>query len=492
VKPSGHSQSHAVHESRAGARPNAPLARVLAVLGLGLAALLTPAAALASAPKAKAVRVEVPTPAAGDVTIESITTTIPSHAGKAPELQLSAPNDRALPASVIALSATRTKRTKHSATFHTVVLVFNRRAATTAAHIASEDEALAEYGRRLVDGDEPRPGLPGWYVGASFVFTMPVPATTDTWSQQQTHKLGAFIEVGAQPNADAGATDIRACRALSATIELGSNGKPTPGATYAYFGAPDVMAFKHNGVGQAFVNFARDCHAGAGGLTTALTPVKHDLGFGLGQIGPPPGPKPIGPEQAALISFGAELIGDSELAEEAEEDFVLWLFEELFGAPPPSSFVAPPVPRAHAAAVRPASVPANGQVTKVEVRGRYAGHCPKPLADSVCEGNVHIQDLRPSPGGGFEVIETSQPFTIEASEKIYTIEPINFKVQKGDYIGLATGGGRFDVLTSAPGVETDVFTGHEQDNNGAQLGPAKTKALAGEELNMRVTLQPSE
>jgi hypothetical protein len=491
------------------------------------AGLLVPAAALASSSKGKAIRVVVPTPSEGDVTIEAITTTIPSHVAKFPELQLLAPNDLSLPPSVIALTATRTHRTRRSTTFRTIVLVLDRRTAATAARIAADepldaraaadepldagaaadeplgaraaaDEPLAAFGRLLLDGEEPRKGTPMGYVGASLVFTTIVPATSDLWSQQQGSPLGVHVDVGVQPNANAGDTDVRACWALSDTIQLGSAGKPAPGLTYGSFTGPGALPWSRDGIGSTFVHFAADCRPGADGLNTAFTPVINDLGLSPGTLGPsltlPPPPlplAPLGPKEALAIFLGAELAGDSDLAEDAEDDFVMWLEQQ--GADPSDSLMArAPVARA-AATTNSTAVPANGQVTKVEVRGRFAGDCPGKQAPSVCEDDIHVQDLRPLSGGGLEVVETSQPFTIEGKEeRTYTVEPTNFFVQKGDYIGLATGGGKFEVLTSAPGVQTNVFVGNKEDDNGDKLGAAKTRAKPGEELNMRVTLQPSE
>jgi len=44
---------------------------------------------------------------------------------------------------------------------------------------------------------------------------------------------------------------------------------------------------------------------------------------------------------------------------------------------------------------------------------------------------------------------------------------------------------------SAPGAETDVFVGNKKDYNGDKISSKETKTRSGEELNMRVTLQPS-
>lgn len=460
--------------------------------------LLAPASTLAVSSKAKAIRVEVPTPAVGDVTIEAITTTIPSHVAKFPELELFAANDRALPPSVIALTATRTQRSRRSTTFRTLVLVLDRRSAGATARAAAED-ALAEYGRRLVQGDEPEPykGSPGVYAGLSFSFTGLVPSDVDTWIQEQHKRNGVLIGVGVQPNASSGDTDVRACWALSDTIRLSSTGKPAPGVTYDFFSAPDALSWNHDGVGQTFVNFTRDCHAGAGGLSTAFTAVGNDLGLAPDALGPPilpPAVKPIDKEQAELIFFGAILDGEPEVAWKALEDYVLWMaldeFEEFF-APSSDSLATPRAPwPARAASASSQRVPQGGQVTKVEVRGYYAGGCP--VAEEVCEQNLHFQDLRPLPDGELEVISTTQAFTLPKSPGTYSFEPTNFFVQKGDYIGLSTVGGEFMVLVKDAAASTDVFEGNNQDMNGDKLGAAKTKPASGEELNMRVTLKPSE
>ncbi len=215
--------------------------RVLGLFSLALAlclGLLAPSSALANAPSSalakihevKALRIEVPTPAQGDVTIESITTKIPAHVAKFPELQLFASDGRALPANVLAFTATRTERSKHSTTFRTVVLALDTRAAAATARAAGEDD-LGAYTAKLILGEELEPVKfkPAGYAGLAFDFTTVVPATTDLWTQATAHKFGTFIEVGAQPNANAGNTDIRACWALSDVIQIEANGKPTPG-----------------------------------------------------------------------------------------------------------------------------------------------------------------------------------------------------------------------------------------------------------------------
>ncbi len=269
--------------------------------------------------------------------------------------------------------------------------------------------------------------------------------------------------------------------------------------TYDFFDGPTAEPWKHSGIGSMFAHFAADCPGGTGGLNTAFTAVDNDLGLGSQALGPypyshffsaKPPPSPIGPEQAGTIIFGAELTGDSELAEEAEDDYVLWVLEEILGGTADSLVAPTPGVRAHAASASSTAVPDNGQVTKVEVQGAFAGDCPVKSEESVCERNVFIQDLRPLPEGGLEVVETSQPFTIGRTETTYAVEPINFQVQKGDYIGLATVGGNFKVLKSGPGLQADTFVGDKANMNGDKI--SATRKHSGQELNMRVTLKRSE
>jgi hypothetical protein len=131
-------------------------------------------------------------------------------------------------------------------------------------------------------------------------------------------------------------------------------------------------------------------------------------------------------------------------------------------------------------------------VTKVEVRGYYAGGCP--VASEICEKNLHFQDLRPLPDGELEIVSTTQAFTLPKKEgnNLHAYEPTNFFVQKGDYIGLSSVGGEFMVLVKHSGASTDVFVGHDQDMNGDKITQARTQTQSGEALNMRVTLKPSE
>jgi hypothetical protein len=462
------------------------------VLG-GVVALALPSAAYARTKRStvKAIRVEVPLPAAGDVTIEGITSTLPAHRGETPELQLFTANGRSLPANVIALTATRPERTGSKTTLRAVVVVLDRRLAGTAARVA--DEPLAPFGRLLLDGTETEKSKRtyGPYVGFSLLFDGVVPVTNDAWDEQHGRFGSMRVAAGAQPNANVGLTDVRACWALSDTIRLTPSEKPTPGVTFGFFDGADAHPFTSNGIGQAFVNFARDCRAGAGGLNGALTPVGHDLGFVNVELGPLPEEPPLAPigkKQAEAIVLGAELDEEPEIAERAIEDYVLWTLIEEISGQTGDVLRGPPPALAHTAATRSGAAPENGQVTKVEVRGHFVGGCPVPQ-ESVCEDNLHFQDLRPQPDGSLEVVSTTQAFTLPKQPGTYTYAPTNFYVQKGDYVGLATVGGEYMVLINVPGASTDMFAGHEKDNNGDHVTAQSSHANA--ELNMRVTLQPT-
>lgn len=476
-------------------RPTAVSRRLAALAAaIALAALAAPSAAEAKgkSDSAKALRTEVPVPAEGGVTIESIVTTVPAHDGTHPELHLFSPNASALPPGVLALSAVRPERTRRETTLRAVLVVLDRRLQATTARTGGE-EPLTGFGELLLDGIESTQSKAegGKYVGFSLDFTRPVPQMSDGWLEQRKTFGGMHVVLGAQPNADFGATDARACEALAAIIRLGPTLEPAPGVTFGVFLGPLPRPFDRDGLGRAFSNLDRYCRAGADGLQAGLSRVGEDFGFDPGELGaeaPLPPVAPIGKEQAELIVWGAELEDEPEIAERAEEDYLLWSLEEAFGAPLAGAFKAPPPEPARAASARSGAAPEGGQVTKVEVRGFFLGGCPVQ-PESVCEDNLHFQDLRPQAAGGLEVISTTQAFTLPRQPGTYTFEPTDFFVQKGDYVGLASSGGEFKVLVRSPGTATDMFTGHLKDENGDHVSAGST--LSGEALNMRVTLKPS-
>jgi hypothetical protein len=188
---------------------------------------------------------------------------------------------------------------------------------------------------------------------------------------------------------------------------------------------------------------------------------------------PPPPLGPIGPEE-----FGADLSKDPDTAARAAVDYLLWLLQQ-------ASQYRTAAPRAGGLS---ATAPADGKVTQVQVRGYFVpGSCPNGQPDSSCQ-TIHFQDLRPQSNGSVQVISTTQAFTLPTSPGTYTFMPTNFCVKTGDYVGLATPGGNFQVLLNASGANTAESDGHGKDMNGATLSPTSQHTDA--QLNMQMTLQP--
>lgn len=216
-----------------------------------------------------------------------------------------------------------------------------------------------------------------------------------------------------------------------------------------------------NGLANAFTLGAASDFAASIGYSTptrAYSPGALDTTF------PPPPPPPPAP-----VAFGSDLASPSDGFGKATVDFVLWLLGDPNGS------------AARVASASSASAPTSGQITQVTVRGNTAKGSPS--------STILFQDLRPQPGGGVQVIATSQPFTLPEAPGTYPFVPTNFFVQAGDYVGLASIGGEFEVLVGNPTATTAMFEGHNQDVNGAQFTSNMT--LTGEELNMQMTLQPS-
>jgi hypothetical protein len=114
-----------------------------------------------------------------------------------------------------------------------------------------------------------------------------------------------------------------------------------------------------------------------------------------------------------------------------------------------------------------ATAPFSGDVRSVTVKGRWTGSG---------SATILFQVLRPQPDGSVKVIATSQPFTMPSTSGTYTFYPTAMSVQQGDYIGLATIGGSFEIASSVPGSKTNDFSGHEQDNNGAIIKPTTVES----------------
>jgi hypothetical protein len=235
-------------------------------------------------------------------------------------------------------------------------------------------------------------------------------------------------------------------------------------------------SFDSYGGDMAKIIYAAAAHEGSGDFTAQLG-WTHPQEY-LAPAPPAPPTPPIGP--IGPVEFGSDLSKDPETIARATVDFVLWAVQQATAS---ASRLG-----AFAASASGPAVPAAGQVTKVTVRGSYVlNSCPvKP--DSVCQENVHFQDLRPQSNGELKIISTTQAFTLPSTPGTYSFEPTNFFVEAGDYVGLATVGGEFRLLVPATGAQTDMFQGHEKDMNGDLITSNNT--LGGQELDMRVTLQP--
>jgi hypothetical protein len=206
--------------------------------------------------------------------------------------------------------------------------------------------------------------------------------------------------------------------------------------------------------------FTQHAFVSAGGVALA-PPVAH----------PPPPPTPVGP-----VNFGSNLAQDSTTTVGVPFDYALWLASQATG-------VADSV-----------TAPADGQVTQVAVRGNYVPGGCAATPDSTCQ-TILFQDLRPQPDGKVKVMSTTQPFMLPATPGTYNFAPTNFFVKKGDYVALASIGGRLNVLAAAAplgaqaGAVTDMFQGGGQDMNGSVFMSNNTQN--GQLLNTQMTLKPT-
>ncbi|HLM51872.1 MAG TPA: hypothetical protein VK279_15105 [Solirubrobacteraceae bacterium] len=142
--------------------------------------------------------------------------------------------------------------------------------------------------------------------------------------------------------------------------------------------------------------------------------------------------------------------------------------DTTLSAPVDTAYWATRLPRGQAAA------PRAGQVVRVKLRG------------STAEGDTRVlfQILRPVGGGRVQVIATSRAFDLPRDEGIHAFAPEEFRVRKGDRIGLAAIGGGHRVFARARGAASASFTGAGKDGNGDVLSPG---GLRGTELLLRVT-----
>jgi hypothetical protein len=170
------------------------------------------------------------------------------------------------------------------------------------------------------------------------------------------------------------------------------------------------------------------------------------------------------------VKFGSNLAQDSTTTIGVPYDYALWLARQATGV---SEGV---------------TVPANGQVTQVAVRGNYVPGGCAATPDSTCQ-TILFQDLRPQSGGSLKVISTTQPFKLSPTPGTYNFAPTNFFVKRGDYVALASIGGRLNVLAPAPGAVTDMFQGGGGDMNGSVFMSNNTQN--GQVLNTQMTLRPT-
>lgn len=160
------------------------------------------------------------------------------------------------------------------------------------------------------------------------------------------------------------------------------------------------------------------------------------------------------------MTFGSSLAGSPTVTKTATADSVYWAKIVSGGGSP--------------------SAQADGQVKSVTVKGN---------AVSSAHQTIFFQVLRPQPDGSFLVVATSQPFTLPTAPGTHTFTPTGMSVMKGDFIGLATIGGDFQIAASVSGSSTNDFTGHNQDMNGDSIKP--TVVEANVELLVQVDLVPT-
>jgi hypothetical protein len=168
-----------------------------------------------------------------------------------------------------------------------------------------------------------------------------------------------------------------------------------------------------------------------------------------------------GVSQADTI-FGSSLSAAATTVKAAAVDSVYWA-QSIAGGNSPSA-------------------PSGGKVESVTVKGRWTG---------VGLPTILFQVLRPQPDGSVKVIATSQPFTLPMTSGTYPFKPENMYVQKGDFIGLATIGGGFEIAGSVSGSATNDFSGHNEDMNGAVIPPSRVVVEKDVELLVQVDLKPT-
>ena len=152
------------------------------------------------------------------------------------------------------------------------------------------------------------------------------------------------------------------------------------------------------------------------------------------------------------------------------------------------------------------TAPEGGQITSIRLEGCAvpATGGPAPLTQ------IHFQDITPV-AGGTHVNVTSQPVNIPtcgqngaSGSTVTSYQPINFCVNKGDYVDFNDEGGfdpayypsgvRYRVIGSVSGATMDSFIADNGTDNGATLADDDVSVSAGfasnarEELMLQATL----
>ena len=196
------------------------------------------------------------------------------------------------------------------------------------------------------------------------------------------------------------------------------------------------------------------------GVTNYITIKSASSGLGTSTPAPPqPSTSTTTSTTTTATATGAQDTVGSTLDDDAgtaEQDAVDTVYFEDDGASPADA--------ARAATISGDTVPVNGQVLSVTVKGMAL-----PPATNA---PIHFQDLRPQPNGSLTVIDTSQAFALPTSgspDQETTFQPTNMCVQAGDFVGLATEGGStpFQIF-AAPATGSNV--GQHSANNGDMNG----------------------
>ncbi|MEA2221228.1 MAG: hypothetical protein QOJ35_3854 [Solirubrobacteraceae bacterium] len=187
---------------------------------------------------------------------------------------------------------------------------------------------------------------------------------------------------------------------------------------------------------------------------------------------------------AAVMTVGSDLTAPANVVEARQADTVYWQTTFADGRSPVA--------------------PAAGQITSFRIKGRANSDKITGVGAPGGERDFHLQALRALPDGTFQVLRTSQNFTVPPitadPEGITAYAPENFCVDPGDVIAFNTNGGwdgivggtgpyangtPLQLFSNVPGAVISEFTGHNMTNNGAILTPT---TQASHELLMQATL----